>query len=260
MVESLSWGYDECEYEPFYTFPEEILERKKEKTGIRNISASWEGVTSTCRNSDWQKVGPEACNCFVGFKVVELAIASDTIQLVNQVGVDEVNFNDAEELLMRKATDSQDEVNEINSIYDSDVEDDLASVGTSGNFPTLPQDPASNSRSDITQQNVLSVKQFHIRHAVDHMVATWNKITLTTIKHAWKPLFPHLSNARVGCAASGRFIRSCSIKCKECPSTWFPWWMQNNEMFKENDEEMLDDVADESPGEAGESVLKRNGA
>ncbi|KAG7160685.1 hypothetical protein Hamer_G020255 [Homarus americanus] len=50
---------------------------------------------------------------------------------------------------MRKATDSQDEVNEINNSNNSDVEDDPASVGT------LLQDPASNPRSDITQHNVL---------------------------------------------------------------------------------------------------------
>ncbi|KAG7157589.1 hypothetical protein Hamer_G026529 [Homarus americanus] len=99
---------------------------------------------------------------------------------------------------MRKATDSQDEVNEINNTNDSNVEDDPASV--SGNCPTLPQDPASISRTDIAQQNALSVKQlwkqFHILRVVDHMVAARNKISLATIKHAWRPLLPHPSDAR----------------------------------------------------------------
>ncbi|KAG7165636.1 hypothetical protein Hamer_G013140 [Homarus americanus] len=161
-------------------------------------------------------------------------------------------------LLTTNASDSQDEVNEINNANDSDVEDDPASVGTSGNSPTLQQDPASNSRSDITQQNVLSVKQFwkqfHIRHAVDHMVAAGNKITLATIKHAWKPLFPHLSNARLAVQRQADLLEAAVESARSVPAPGFCEVdaEQINEMLKENDEEMLDDVADESSDEAGE--------
>ncbi|KAG7161058.1 hypothetical protein Hamer_G026931 [Homarus americanus] len=156
---------------------------------------------------------------------------------------------------MRKATDSQDEVNELNNTNDSDVEDDPASV--SGNSPTLKQDPASNSCSNITQQNVLSVKQFwkqfHIRSAVNHMVAAWNKITLATIKHAWKPLFPHPSNARSAVQRRADLLEAAVESARSVPAAGFREVDAEriDEMLKGNNEEMMDDVA-ESSDEAGE--------
>ncbi|KAG7154518.1 hypothetical protein Hamer_G026210 [Homarus americanus] len=158
---------------------------------------------------------------------------------------------------MRKATDSQDEVNEINNANDSIVEDDPASV--SGNYPTLLQDPASNSRTDIAQQNALSVKQlwkqFHIRCAVDHMVAARNKITLATIKHAWKPLLPHPSNARSAMRRRADLLEAAVESARSVPAPGFREADAEriDESLKENDEEMTDDVADEArEDDAGE--------
>ncbi|KAG7165834.1 hypothetical protein Hamer_G023915 [Homarus americanus] len=97
-------------------------------------------------------------------------------------------------------------------------------------------------------------KQFHIRHTVDHMVAAWNKITLATINHAWKPLFPHLSNARSAVQRQADLLEAAVESARSVPTPGFREVdaEQINEMLKENDEEMLDEVTDKSSDEAGE--------
>jgi hypothetical protein len=72
--------------------------------GVRNIVAAWEEVTTNCTNSSWKKLWPEACHDFRGFEENEAAVANDTVDVATQIGMDEVDINNVQELLQSHRT------------------------------------------------------------------------------------------------------------------------------------------------------------
>jgi hypothetical protein len=72
--------------------------------GIRNIVAAWEEVTTNCMSSSWKKLWPEACHDFGGFEANEAAIANDIVELANQLGMDDVDIDNVQELLQSHQT------------------------------------------------------------------------------------------------------------------------------------------------------------
>jgi hypothetical protein len=72
--------------------------------GIRNIVAAWEEVTTNFMNSSWNKLWPETCHDFRGFEENEAAVVSDIVELANQLGMDEVDIDNVQELLQSHQT------------------------------------------------------------------------------------------------------------------------------------------------------------
>lgn len=56
-------------------------------------------MTVTHMNNVWQKVWLDVCHNFTGFEVEE-AITRDIVQLASQAGLDELDVDDVEELLV----------------------------------------------------------------------------------------------------------------------------------------------------------------
>lgn len=88
---------------------------------------------------------------------------------------------------MNRDTDSQVELKEIQEMVMSDSDE-----------PGNPSSPVASTHApphnDAATQTVKEFwKQFNIRHAVDFFVKAWNGITVSSIKHGWKPLLPHLT-------------------------------------------------------------------
>jgi hypothetical protein len=50
-------------------------------------------------NSSWKKLWPESCHNFEGFEENEAAVANDIVELANQLGMDEVDIDNVQELL-----------------------------------------------------------------------------------------------------------------------------------------------------------------
>jgi hypothetical protein len=72
--------------------------------GIRNIVAAWDEVTANCMNSSWKKLWSEACHDFRGFEENEAAVTSNIVELANQLGMDEVDIDNVQELLQSHQT------------------------------------------------------------------------------------------------------------------------------------------------------------
>jgi hypothetical protein len=67
--------------------------------GIRNIVAAWEEVTTNFMNSSWNKLWPETCHNLRWLEENEAAVVNDIVELANQLGMDEVDIDNAQELL-----------------------------------------------------------------------------------------------------------------------------------------------------------------
>jgi hypothetical protein len=75
--------------------------------GIRNIVAVWEEVTTNCMNSSWKKLWPQACHDFRRFEENEAAVANDIVELAIQLGMDEVDIGNVQELLQTSLTNEE---------------------------------------------------------------------------------------------------------------------------------------------------------
>lgn len=86
---------------------------KQIKVAIESIIRTWEEVTLICMNSAWLKEWPDVCHEFTGFEV-EKAITRDIFQLASQVGLDEVDADNVEELLVSHGSSlSNEELQEL---------------------------------------------------------------------------------------------------------------------------------------------------
>ncbi|CAM2116375.1 unnamed protein product [Caretta caretta] len=82
--------------------------------GVENIDTSWEEVTSQCMNGIWRCAWPDAVHSFIGFDAVP-ALKQEIVKLAKDVGLEEVEDDDVEELLESHAEQlTNEELTELN--------------------------------------------------------------------------------------------------------------------------------------------------
>jgi hypothetical protein len=99
---------------------------------IRNIVAAWEEVTTNCMNSSWKKLWPETCHDFRRFEENEAAVVNDIVELANQLGMDEVDIDNVQELVQSHQTSpTNEELVELEQNRSTEDDDD----STDGDVP-----------------------------------------------------------------------------------------------------------------------------
>jgi hypothetical protein len=96
--------------------------------GNRNIAVAWEKVITNCMDNSWKKLWPEACHDFRGFEENEAAVTNDIVELANQLGMDEVDIDNVQELSQSHQTSLTNEelveLEQHRSTEDDDSTDD----------------------------------------------------------------------------------------------------------------------------------------
>ncbi|KAH1186904.1 hypothetical protein KIL84_019653 [Mauremys mutica] len=76
--------------------------------GMENIDTSWEQVTLQCMNGVWPRAWPDAVHSFMGFDAIP-ALKQEIVKLVKDVGFEEVEEYDVQDLLESHAEQLTDE-------------------------------------------------------------------------------------------------------------------------------------------------------
>lgn len=106
--------------------------------------------------------------------------------------------------LLRDKTESGEEVRQIIAEADAEQED--------ADIDDLPPVAHTEADEDIirtfTNPKVISVhqfwRQFTVKDAIDHLLQAWKDISIATVRHAWRPLTPHLVSDESGDAERGQ--------------------------------------------------------
>ncbi|KAK3888476.1 hypothetical protein Pcinc_007470 [Petrolisthes cinctipes] len=176
---------------------------------------------------------------------------------------------------MRKETDKQEELKEVDEDVSSSSEEETqhSPLSASPTQPPLRRNPhtpststplptasASTSPPGIVSNlsAVMTItafwKKFNILQAVNFLVNAWNNITLATVRHGWSALLPHLKSAETERRQTADLMNEVLKAVRNIPAPGF------EEVNREDLEEMLrdgdatgsvDDILDEEDSDDG---------